>query len=237
MVGLLIFLGLLGTFWGLLQTVDAVGETIRSLSVGVGAIEDSFEELRLGLEAPLSGMGTAFSSSLIGLAGSLILGFLDIQMAQAQNRFHSDLEEWLAEVTYADGGFGRLQFDADAQVDFGVDGDGARYLAGAIDELSRKLGLLTQNMQTEQQVMLKLAENHARLVPMIERLADQEQISIQNQYTEAIYGHLRNLDETMQAVAEQTATNGGGARDESFWELKKELARLTQTLKSMTQQS
>jgi len=96
MVGLLIFLGLLGTFWGLLQTINAVGDTIRSLSVGAGPVEQTFEELRAGLEAPLSGMGTAFSSSLIGLSGSLILGFLDLQMAQAQNRYYNDLEDWLS---------------------------------------------------------------------------------------------------------------------------------------------
>ena len=102
MVGLLIFLGLLGTFWGLLQTISSVGETINSLSVGTGPVEQTFEELRSGLQRPLSGMGTAFSTSLVGLAGSLILGFLDIQMGQAQTRFYNDVEEWLSESTMMD---------------------------------------------------------------------------------------------------------------------------------------
>lgn len=107
MVGLLIFLGLLGTFWGLLQTINAVGDTIRSLDAGGGAGAQTFETLRAGLEAPLSGMGTAFSSSLIGLAGSLILGFLDLQMSQAQNRYYNDLEDWLSS-TVASGSMGGL---------------------------------------------------------------------------------------------------------------------------------
>jgi hypothetical protein len=98
-IGLLIFLGLLGTFWGLLQTITSVGDTIRSLNVGTGEAGVMFEELKSGLEGPLAGMGTAFSSSLFGLAGSLILGFLDLVAGQAQNRFYNDLEEWLSTVT------------------------------------------------------------------------------------------------------------------------------------------
>lgn len=100
LIGLLIFLGLLGTFWGLLDTINAVSLTIRSLDVGSNDGGVIFEELRAGLEAPLRGMGTAFSSSLFGLAGSLILGFLDLQTSQAQNRFYTDLEDWLSTVTY-----------------------------------------------------------------------------------------------------------------------------------------
>ncbi|BCW90378.1 hypothetical protein sos41_35460 [Alphaproteobacteria bacterium SO-S41] len=98
MTGLLVFLGLLGTFWGLILVVGSVAETIRSLpSGGEGAI--AFDRLRAGLEGPLSGMGTAFSSSLFGLAGSLILGFLDLNAGQAQNRFYNALEEWISTVT------------------------------------------------------------------------------------------------------------------------------------------
>ena len=95
MTGLLIFLGLLGTFWGLIETVGSVGGVINNLKVG-GDANAVFDSLREGLAAPLSGMGISFSSSLFGLAGSLVLGFLDLQMSQAQNRFHTDLEDWLA---------------------------------------------------------------------------------------------------------------------------------------------
>jgi hypothetical protein len=95
MTGLLVFLGLLGTFWGLIETVGSVGKVIDGLKVGgdAGAVFDTLKE---GLAAPLGGMGISFSSSLFGLAGSLILGFLDLQSSQAQNRFYTDLEDWLA---------------------------------------------------------------------------------------------------------------------------------------------
>src|SRR6202049_1834638 len=95
MTGLLVFLGLLGTFWGLIETVGSVGKVIDGLKVGgdAGALFDTLKE---GLAAPLGGMGISFSSSLFGLAGSLILGFLDLQTSQAQNRFYIDLEDWLS---------------------------------------------------------------------------------------------------------------------------------------------
>ena len=99
MTGLLVFLGLLGTFWGLIETVGSVGKVIEGLQVGsdAGAIFDSLKE---GLAAPLSGMGISFSSSLFGLAGSLVLGFLDLQSSQAQNRFYIDLEDWLSTTVH-----------------------------------------------------------------------------------------------------------------------------------------
>ena len=99
MMNLLVFLGLLGTFWGLLQTVDAVAETINGLATTSGAAEDAISQLIANLREPLSGMGTAFSSSLFGLGGSLVVGFLDLQAGQAQNRFYTDLEDWLAGMT------------------------------------------------------------------------------------------------------------------------------------------
>ncbi len=102
MIGLLIFLGLLGTFWGLLDTVNSVGTAVRSLSVDTGTSENVFADFQSALEGPLAGMGTAFSSSLFGLAGSLVVGFLDLQAASAQNRFYNDLEEWLSTVTTID---------------------------------------------------------------------------------------------------------------------------------------
>jgi hypothetical protein len=95
LTGLLIFLGLLGTFWGLIETVSSVGEVIKGLKVG-GDAGSMFDALKEGLAAPLGGMGISFSSSLFGLAGSLVLGFLDLQASQAQNHFYTDLEDWLA---------------------------------------------------------------------------------------------------------------------------------------------
>ncbi|MFO7761246.1 MAG: flagellar motor protein MotA [Thermodesulfobacteriota bacterium] len=99
MTSLLVFLGLLGTFWGLLDTIGAVGKVIEGLEVGNENFALVFKTLKSGLQQPLAGMGTAFSSSLFGLGGSLILGFLDLQAGHAQNRFFNELEEWLSGVT------------------------------------------------------------------------------------------------------------------------------------------
>ena len=99
LVGLLVFLGLLGTFWGLLQTVTSVGATISALDTNGGESVMLFDQLKEGLAAPLKGMGTAFSCSMFGLAGSLILGFLDLQAGHAQSRFYNELEDWLSGIT------------------------------------------------------------------------------------------------------------------------------------------
>jgi len=99
LIGLLVFLGLLGTFWGLLQTIGSIGDTIQSLDPNSGNANDTLDALKTGLKAPLDGMGTAFSSSLFGLAGSLVLGFLDLQAGRAQARFYTELENWLSTVT------------------------------------------------------------------------------------------------------------------------------------------
>ncbi len=99
LIGLLVFLGLLGTFWGLLATIGSIGDTIQSLDPGSGDTSAVLDALKSGLAAPLEGMGTAFSSSLFGLAGSLVLGFLDLQAGRAQTRFYTELENWLSSVT------------------------------------------------------------------------------------------------------------------------------------------
>jgi len=104
LIGVLIFLGLLGTFYGLLETVRSIGGVLAALSGGGGDATRALADLKTGLETPLAGMSTAFSSSLFGLAGSLVLGFLDLQAGQAQNRFYNDLEEWLSTYTRLSGG-------------------------------------------------------------------------------------------------------------------------------------
>lgn len=99
LVGLLVFLGLLGTFWGLLETIQAVGRVIGTIDTNASDTVQLFGDLKAGLAAPLQGMGTAFSSSLLGLAGSLVLGFLELQASHAHNRFYNELEEWLSGIT------------------------------------------------------------------------------------------------------------------------------------------
>ena len=95
LVGLLVFLGLLGTFWGLLKTIGSVGDVIGSLGIDDTNVAGFFNSLKDGLNAPLQGMSVAFSSSLLGLAGSLILGFVDLNLGQAQNKFVKFLEQTL----------------------------------------------------------------------------------------------------------------------------------------------
>ena len=107
LIGLLIFLGLLGTFWGLLETITSVGKAIAALDTkGGGDSGDMLDKLKDGLAEPLRGMGTAFSASLFGLAGSLVLGFLDLQAGHANNRFYNELEEWLSQITELTPGVG-----------------------------------------------------------------------------------------------------------------------------------
>jgi hypothetical protein len=105
-IGLAIFLGLLGTFWGLLDTVRAISGVIADLTVSGADLNQVFADLKKGLQAPLSGMGTAFSSSLLGLSGSLVIGFLDLQLGQAQNAFFNQVEDWLAGLTRLSSGSG-----------------------------------------------------------------------------------------------------------------------------------
>ena len=192
-IGLLIFLGLLGTFWGLLQTINSVGETISSLDVGASESGVIFEELKAGLEAPLGGMGTAFSSSLFGLAGSPILGFLDLTANQAQNRFYNDLEEWLSTVTELSPGEAsvsgtpaHLRFtlqDMQASIDalsktireaqFGggvADSDSLAELAEGVQQLVRQMRQEQKLVREWAQVQ---ADQQAELTPVLRELTRQ----------------------------------------------------------------
>jgi hypothetical protein len=147
LIGLLVFLGLLGTFWGLIGTIGSISTVIQSLDPSSGDATNVLGSLKSGLTAPLAGMGTAFSSSLLGLAGSLILGFLDLQAGRAQNRFYTELENWTASVT-------------DTSLD--GTGDGKRAVAGSVSNersLAAMAGLaegiqgLVKNMRGEQQML------------------------------------------------------------------------------------
>ena len=142
MIGVLIFLGLLGTFWGLLQTIGTVGQVINGLSVTGEDFATLFAKLKQGLETPLAGMGTAFSSSLFGLGGSLILGFVDIQAGHAQNRFFNEMEEWLSGVT-------RLVDTDDGDAKDG----GQAATKSQIGEINTHLKILINQMQQNNKLM------------------------------------------------------------------------------------
>ena len=171
LTGLLVFLGLLGTFWGLIETVGSVGSIINGLKVG-GDADSVFDALKEGLAAPLGGMGISFSSSLFGLAGSLILGFLDLQTSQAQNRFYTNLEDWLATTVQDVGGSGTV---VAAPMPIGLteaferlrrsveDGGANKATTAAMANLAEAIQGLVQHMRSEQQMIRDWAEEQAKL--------------------------------------------------------------------------
>jgi hypothetical protein len=190
MTGLLVFLGLLGTFWGLIDTVGSVGGVIKSLKVGgdAGAI---FETLKDGLAAPLGGMGISFSSSLFGLAGSLILGFLDLQMSQAQNRFYTDLEDWLStivadlgtepEMRFTSGGggvTGEVKVALDRLKEVIAETGSSKAATNAMANLAEAIQGLVKHMRTEQQMIRDWVESQAdqqrEIQRLLERIAREE---------------------------------------------------------------
>lgn len=182
MTGLLVFLGLLGTFWGLIETVGSVGKVIEGLKVG-GDAGSVFDTLKEGLAAPLGGMGISFSSSLFGLAGSLVLGFLDLQSSQAQNRFYTDLEDWLAETVreYSGDGSSSAAGDLNPALDrlrLAVEEMGSnRTATTAMANLAEAIQGLVHHMRTEQQLIREWAdgqgEQNKEIKQLLERLARQ----------------------------------------------------------------
>ena len=237
MTGLLIFLGLLGTFWGLLLTVASVAAVINGMSVGSGDINALFEQLKSGLARPLQGMGTAFSSSMLGLAGALVLGFLDLTAGQAQNRFFNELEEWLAGLTRLSsgvlGGEGETSVPVYVQALLEqtaenmenlqrilVRGEDGRVQANqAITSLNERIGQLADSMRTNQQMMLRIAETQASLAPALQRLGDRGG-------DDASRGHLRNIEAFLGRLAGELEQG----RSQSTTDLRNEIRVLTRTI-------
>jgi hypothetical protein len=183
MTGLLIFLGLLGTFWGLIETVGSVGKVIDGLKVG-GDAGAMFESLKEGLAAPLGGMGISFSSSLFGLAGSLVLGFLDLQTSQAQNRFYTELEDWLAttvrdlgvESPAITGGSSDIHVAIERLREVISEGGANKAATGAMANLAEAIQGLVHHMRSEQQLIREWVDGQAvqhreirRLLEMLSR--------------------------------------------------------------------
>ncbi|OUR79476.1 flagellar motor protein MotA [Alphaproteobacteria bacterium 46_93_T64] len=250
LINVLVFLGLLGTFWGLLETVDSVGDAITTLNVGSSNdFSKVFDELKAGLEKPLSGMAVAFSSSLFGLSGSLILGFLDMQAGQAQSRFYTDLEEWLTSIT---------KFTSSGPVGLG-DGDHSvpayvnallEQTAESLDSLQRtlarnedrrhtgesamlnvseRLAALTDQMRAEQDLMVKLVEGQMELKPVLQRMA---QIQEQGALDQASKNHLRNLDVYMARLLEDISDG----RNQITQEIRSDIKLLTRTIAAIAEE-
>jgi hypothetical protein len=188
MTGLLIFLGLLGTFWGLIETVTSVAKVIEGLKVG-GDAGTVFETLKEGLAAPLGGMGISFSSSLFGLAGSLVLGFLDLQTSQAQNRFYTDLEDWLS-TTVRDLGVEpeahaptapiahELRLVVERLKEVATEGGSNRAATNAMANLAEAIQGLVSHMRSEQQMIRdwvnSQSEQQREMRKLLERLSHEE---------------------------------------------------------------
>lgn len=242
-IGLLIFLGLLGTFWGLLETVGSIKNVIDNLSISGGDFAGVFENLKSGLSAPLSGMGTAFSSSLFGLAGSLVLGFLDLQASQSQNRFYNDLEEWLSSLTRLSSG--ALTIEGDQSVPAYVQAlleqtaesleNLQRTLArGAesniqsntnLTRLTESLGTLGDQMRAEQNLLIKLAESQTDLRSTLDRLATAT-TQVGSGMDEATQTHIRNIDVYMARLLEELASG----RDDVVQQVRSEIKLLARTI-------
>jgi hypothetical protein len=159
LINLLVFLGLLGTFYGLATTVPAVVQTIRSLAPQEGESGlDVFGKLMTGLESQLGGMGTAFSSSLLGLAGSLVVGLLELFAGHGQNRFARELEEWLSSIT-------RLGFASGE----GEGGDNSGLLAG-LDQMTSQMDTLQSLMADAEANRAGLDDRMAQVAGAIEKL-------------------------------------------------------------------
>jgi hypothetical protein len=181
LVGLLVFLGLLGTFWGLLDTISSVGATISAIDMRASDSVTVFDELKRGLAAPLRGMGTAFASSLLGLGGSLVLGFLELQASHAHSRFYNQLEEWLSGITdLAPGGsqtsdyasrqlyaaihdMHRAVLDLNERVGSipRVDGTAGAPADEAVRELAKGVDNLVRQMRAEQKVVREWVDEQA----------------------------------------------------------------------------
>jgi hypothetical protein len=179
LVGLLVFLGLLGTFWGLLDTIQSVGKTIGALDSRAADSVAVFDDLKNGLAAPLRGMGTAFSSSLLGLGGSLVLGFLELQASHAHGRFYNQLEEWLSGITeLAPGGsqvgdyathqlysaitdMHRAITDLNDRLAATPVAKGGQPAEGPVKELAKGVDQLVRQMRAEQKVVREWVDEQA----------------------------------------------------------------------------
>ena len=218
MTGLLIFLGLLGTFWGLLLTIGSVADVIAGMSVGATDVDQLFNQLKSGLAEPLRGMGVAFSSSMMGLAGALVLGFLDLTAGQAQNRFYTELEDWLAGLT-------RLSSGA-------LDGEGGSmpaYVQALLEQTAENLEALQAIMQRSKEARGTTAASIGQLAQQLAFMTDQ-QAGQNTGLDDASRGHLRNTELLLTRVLDELVAG----RAQSTQEIRSEIRVLTRTIMALS---
>jgi hypothetical protein len=249
LIGVLVFLGLLGTFYGLLETVRAVGGVIGGLNVSSNDLARAFADLKTALGSPLAGMSTAFSSSLFGLAGSLVLGFLDLQAGQAQNRFYNDLEEWLSTYTrlssggFGDGGDGSVPAYIQALLEQTADSlenlqriltrsEESRIGANnTLPALIDRLGTVSEHLKAGQMLMVRLAENQMELKPSLARLVTVAENSLGQD--DVLRTHLRNIEAYMARLSEDIVEG----RSLTMMELRSEIRLLARTIAAISDES
>ncbi|SEO78297.1 hypothetical protein SAMN04490248_11244 [Salinihabitans flavidus] len=242
-VNLLIFLGLLGTFYGLATTVPAVVDTIRNLvpAEGEGAV-DVFNRLMGGLETQLGGMGVAFASSLLGLAGSLVVGLLELFAGHGQNRFYRELEEWLSTITRVSFASGDGEMGGEAQAMAGVlDHMGAQMEAlqtmfaqseSGRAQVDEKLGSLADSLErlTDRMDMaaptthalLRVADGQERLIQALEEQPREDGMDAESRM------RLRSIDVQMLRIVEEISAG----RQESMAELRTEISSLIRAIRA-----
>ena len=238
MIGLLIFLGLLGTFWGLLETIGAVADAINSLQVTAGDPLQMFAKLKGSIEGPLKGMSTAFGASLFGLSGSLVLGFLELQASQAQGRFHTELEEWLARATslstagMPQGAVQSLPAYVEALLERNTEGvDGLIRALQRVEEsrqstaagnatLVERLAALAETMRDQQNTLARFTELSIELRGAVAQLSERSAASEADRNT--AMAHQSNVEALLTRLVEESIHGRSGLAEE----LGKGLARL-----------
>ena len=206
MIGLLVFLGLLGTFWGLLTTVQSVGNVVGGIDTSSSNIDGMMAELKDGLNAPIAGMATAFSSSLFGLGGSLVLGFLDLQFGQAAGRFFTDVEDWLSKsVNFEDGGDPLFAGSLAASPEFS---------AGLTEAAANKMQALAKAVAAGEQDRADMATRLRELTSILSKLHDglsRDALMAEN---------IANLDASIQNLAREIKSDRQELNDTISMELR-----------------
>lgn len=239
----LILLGLLGTFWGLLQTVSGIGTVLGGLSVGDGDLQLVFERFKEGLQTPLVGMGISFSASLFGLASSLILGFFDLTTGRVQTRFCEDLEDWLSGVaTTATAEVAPVAFSAaparyqDALVQtlaeqlerlqrvFRQQEESREAERVSVRRLAEGVSALDDHIKSQQHLLSKLAEVQQQVSPILVTLNERLGSSRQ----ETIEEHTRRIDVNLKEIGERVSRSA----DSLAFELREELKIIAKLLAS-----
>lgn len=246
LIGLLVFLGLLGTFWGLLNTIGSVGEVINSLGTEDEDSSLMFLKLKEGLKQPLDGMGTAFSSSLFGLSGSLILGFLDIQASQSQNQFYNDVEEWLSTMSliavnnkdsqkiqedgvpiYVQALLEQTAESIDSlQSTLGRGEDERKHLADNFANLAEKMSAVADQIQSNQKALAKGSDKSIDITPLVEYMREHP-----NGLDDPTKEHIRNMDISIRRLVEE---NNQGNR-QLITELRSEIKLLAKTISAVVE--